>query len=526
MLPRISTTFNSEEKTRSLYRNWREGFVTPLLIGSLVLGLVALIPAVTVSFSNVISIIFIATYVLTGIVAFIPFPYAVRMGAFLLIIYVLGVSELATHGILGDGLFFFLGLIIFATMMFSPRAGVVSMAANMLTFALFGFLMLTGTFIPINPNAAPAAIQDWISAGAVTVMFGIIIVMGFQRLEAEFLDAQKQIDNTLSQLTDERNNLEDKVLDRTSQLRRVNEIGRAVTAILDPDELLTAAVQQIGKEFESYYSAIYFIDLTGQWAELREATGDAGRVLRENKHKVELSGRTTIATAIRTKQIHIALDTGSDPARFDNPLLPYTRSQIVMPLIVGDPAMGAIELHSTKESAFSQQDVDTYYNMANQVAIALENSRLFQDAQQSLTEMQATQRQYLQGAWSSLVSEKPLEYALGDDESAERELEIPLTLRDQIIGQISMTTNEEWTSEQKNLIESIATQAALALENARLVEESQSIASREKVANEIISKVWASATMDAILQTTVRELGRAMEAAEVDIEVKMGVNYE
>jgi len=517
---------NPEQETQNLYRNWREGFVTPLLVGSLIFGLIALIPAVTVAFSSVISIIFIATYVITGIVAFIPFPYSVRMGAFLLIIYVLGVSELATHGILGDGLFFFLGLIIFATMMFSPRAGIMSIGVNILTFVVFGWLMLSNAFVPLNPDAAPAKIQDWISAGAVIVMFGVIIVLGFQRLEAEFLQAQKQIDSTLAQLTDERNNLENKVLDRTSQLKRVNEIGRTVTAILNPDELLTAAVTMIGSEFESYYSAIYFIDITGQWAELREGTGDAGKVLRENKHKVDLGGRTAIANAIRTKQIQIATDTGSDPSRFDNPLLPYTRSQIVMPLVVGDNVIGALELHSTKESAFSIQDVDTYFNMANQVAIAIENSRLFQDAQQSLVEMQATQRQYLQGAWSSLISEKPLEYELGDDESAERQLDIPLTLRDQIIGQISMTTNEEWSQEQRNLVESIATQAALALENARLVEESQSIASREKVANEIISKVWASATIDAILQTTVRELGRAMEAAEVDIEVKMGTTYE
>ncbi len=84
-----------------------------------------------------------------------------------------------------------------------------------------------------------------------------------------------------------------------------------------------------------------------------------------------------------------------------------------------------------------------------------------------------------------------------------------------------MAGANEWTPEQKNLIESIATQAALALENARLVEESQSIAVRERLANEMISKIWASTTMDSILQTTVRELGRALEATEVNIEVSM-----
>jgi len=142
--------------------------------------------------------------------------------------------------------------------------------------------------------------------------------------------------------------------------------------------------------------------------------------------------------------------------------------------------------------------------------------------------MRATQRQYLQGAWSTLASEQDLEYRLGDGEITEqtREVEIPLALRDQIIGQISMSTNEEWTAEQRNLIESIATQAALALENARLVEESQSSAAREKLTSEITSKIWSSPTTDAILQTAVRELGRALEASEVSIEISLGESDE
>jgi GAF domain-containing protein len=122
----------------------------------------------------------------------------------------------------------------------------------------------------------------------------------------------------------------------------------------------------------------------------------------------------------------------------------------------------------------------------------------------------------------SLAAEQKLEHTLGDRDSAgDQDIEVPLTLRDQIIGQISMAGANEWTPEQKKLIESIATQAALALENARLVEESQSIAVRERLANEVISKIWASTTIDSILQTTVRELGRALEATEVNIEVSM-----
>src|SRR5690606_26368110 len=178
------------------------------------------------------------------------------------------------------------------------------------------------------------------------------------------------------------------------------------------------------------------------------------------------------------------------------------------------------EMHSTKENAFPPQDVDAYQNMANAIAIAMENSRLFQEAQQSLLEMQATQRQYLQDAWHTLTTDEKVEYALGDSEAAEDDLiEIPLSLRNQVIGQIQMASSGEWTSEQRNIVESIAAQATLALENARLVEESRSTAAQEKLASDIISKVWASTNMDSILQTAVRELGRSLEATEVEIEV-------
>ncbi|HRJ76221.1 MAG TPA: hypothetical protein PLX90_09495, partial [Anaerolineales bacterium] len=173
-------------------------------------------------------------------------------------------------------------------------------------------------------------------------------------------------------------------------------------------------------------------------------------------------------------------------------------------------------------NTFTSQDVDAYQNMANGIATAIENSRLFQEAQQSLAEMRATQRQYLQSAWDSLTIEKPLEYELGEnDPSNQNALEIPLSLRDQVIGQIHMANTSEWTPEQKNLVEAIVAQATLALENARLVEESQYTAAQERLTNEIIAKIWSSSNMDNILQTAVRELGRSLEATEVEIEISM-----
>ncbi len=524
--PNLTEAFTPEETARTLYKNWRERFIIPLLIGVLVFGAMALIPAVISAQNVVVTFVFVTVYAIIAVVTFIPFPYEARAWAFLLSVYAVGAIELARYNILGDGNIFFLGMIVLATMLLSPRAGIVSMAISLITCSAAGFLMMGGYIRPLAADTATANLEDWISGNVVILMMGVIVVMGFQRLESEFLEAQKKVDKTLAELDEERANLEERVLERTIKLRRVNEIGRVITSILDPDELLSRAAHLIGDEFECYYTAIFLLDVTEQWADLKEATGDAGKVLRENKHRLDIKGKSLTSAAIRTGQVRIALDSGPDPIRFDNPLLPYTRSQISIPLAVGERFIGALEMHSTLESAFSLQDADTYQNMANEIAVALENARLFKEAQQSLVEMRATQRQYLQGAWSSLESEQRLEYSVGDQEYTGNQASIPLALRDQIIGQIEMTTHEELTLEHRSLIEAIATQTALALENARLVEESQSIAARERLANEITSKVWASTTMESILQTTVRELGRALEAAEVEIQISMSHDDE
>lgn len=508
------------DETRQVYKNWRERFMLPLLIGVLIFGLAALLPAVLVPENIILTSFIIISYVLTAAVTVIRFSYFVRMSVFLFSIYMLGLSTLITYDVLGVALFYFLALIIFATMMLSIRAGMIAIAIDVVTYIIFGWLMLSERLMPLDPFSTPTNLADWISVAAANVMFGIVIILGFRSLEQEFFEAQKQIDFTLNTLKDERNNLEDRVQERTAQLRKINEIGRNVTEILDIDQLFSRASKYIEDEFNCYYTAFYLINVSEKWADLSYASGEAGKVLKENKHRLDLEGRSSIVKTIRTKTSQITTD--ANQIRLENPLLPYTRSQLVLPLIVGETVLGVLDMHSTKENAFTLQDVDAYQNMANGIATAIENSRLFQETQQTLSEMRATQRQYLKGAWDSLSSEKAIEYEIGDNENvSENSIEIPLSLRDQVIGQIEITNTNQWTSEQKNLVEAIVAQATLALENARLVEESQSSASQERLTNEIIAKVWASSNMDNILQTTVRELGRSLEATEVEIELSM-----
>ncbi len=181
--------------------------------------------------------------------------------------------------------------------------------------------------------------------------------------------------------------LERTVFERTTQLQASIAVGQAATSILDPEELIRRTVNLISDEFGYYYAAIFLVDEQGRWADLQEATGEAGAALKFANHRLEIGGQSMVGSAIARKEARIALDVGEESIRFDNPLLPDTRSEIALPLVVGEQILGALDVQSTEAAAFSEKDVDTLQNMANQVAIALVNARLFQETQNQLAEL-------------------------------------------------------------------------------------------------------------------------------------------
>jgi GAF domain-containing protein/HAMP domain-containing protein len=328
----------------------------------------------------------------------------------------------------------------------------------------------------------------------------------------------------IARLQDLQGGLEKMVDERTAQLKAINEVGRVATSILEPDELINRIVNLITEEFGYYYSAIYLIDQTNKWAELKEATGEAGRVLKESKHHVELDQSNIIGRTVRSRQAQILLDAGDNAVRFNYPLLPYTRSEISLPLYVGERILGALDVHSSQEAAFSEHDIETLQNMANQVAISLDNARLFQETRQNLQEMRSIQKQYLREAWiDTSLPRGELSLVTGESSKGENKhlIDVPIALRDQIIGQVTLETDEVLSLDEQNWIKEITTQTALALENARLLDESQGSAIREKFVTEITNKIWSSTTIESVLQTTVRELGQILDVSEATIDINI-----
>lgn len=162
---------------------------------------------------------------------------------------------------------------------------------------------------------------------------------------------------------------------RAIQLEAAAEVSRTITSIFNVDELLRRAVNLIRDRFGFYHAGIFLMDETGEWAVLREATGEAGEKMKAMGHRLQVGETSMVGWTALHHRPRIALDVGEDAVHFANPLLPYTRSEMTLPLMVGGHLLGVLDVQSTEEAAFDEDDVRALQSMADQLAIAIENAR-------------------------------------------------------------------------------------------------------------------------------------------------------
>ncbi len=166
---------------------------------------------------------------------------------------------------------------------------------------------------------------------------------------------------------------------RAIQLEASSEVGQAIASIFDIDQLLRKTVDLIRDRFKFYHAGIFLLDEAGKWAILREATGEAGAQMKAQGHRLAVDNTSMVGWSALHRRSRIALDVGEDAVRFANPLLPYTRSEMSIPLMIGGRVIGVLNVQSIEEAAFDEDDVRTLQSMANQVAVAIENARRVSD---------------------------------------------------------------------------------------------------------------------------------------------------
>lgn len=315
---------------------------------------------------------------------------------------------------------------------------------------------------------------------------------------------------------------------RVTQIRTAAEIAQNVSAMLDPVALLQRVVDLVGQRFDLYYVGVFLLEEGSGYAVLQAGTGEAGKKMVAEGHRLAVGGTSMVGWATAHREARIALDVGREAVHFNNPHLPLTRSELALPLVTGDQVLGALTVQSTQPEAFDEDDIAVLQGIADSLATAIRNARLFQQVQENLSEIETLHRSYLTQAWTgeSLpehVQSFSLERAAdGEPDGHAASISMPLALREQVIGHLTLEADKpHWSPEEKAFIEAVTSQAAVALENARLLEETRRRADRERVLTEVSGKIWASTDLDTILQTAIQEIGRVMNAAEGTIEIRI-----
>jgi DNA-binding LacI/PurR family transcriptional regulator/GAF domain-containing protein len=180
------------------------------------------------------------------------------------------------------------------------------------------------------------------------------------------------------------------------QLQTAAEVGRVASSVLDPDELMQQVVDLVLNRLDLYYAGIFLMDRSGEWtgepgrwAVLRAGTGQAGRQMLASGHKLEVGGASMVGQCISRRKGRIALDVGKEAVRFDNPLLPHTRSELALPLRSRGQTIGAMTIQSALSSAFSEEDIAALQLMADQLANAIQTARLYLESQETVQRIQA-----------------------------------------------------------------------------------------------------------------------------------------
>jgi len=333
-------------------------------------------------------------------------------------------------------------------------------------------------------------------------------------------------------------NLEQRVEQRTEelqikvgQLQTIAQVSQSITGIQELNELLSAVTELISKSFEIYHTGIFLIDEIGENAVLKAANSMGGKKMLARGHSLKVGTQGIVGFVTARGQARVALDVGTDAVYFDNPDLPETRSEIALPLTVSGHTFGALDLQSTRPEAFDDEDIQTLSVLASQVAIAIQNARSFERSRQAIKESERAYRQMTGQSWKQYAERlevlgfeydgsvaKPIIEASKDSDS----LDFPLILRGQEIGKLKLSPsnpNRNWTDDELTKARAVAERTALALESARLLEDAQRRAARERIISDISTSISKSSDLEVILRTAVQSLGQTMGGAEVVLEL-------
>nr|MBN1229334.1 GAF domain-containing protein [Anaerolineae bacterium] len=273
---------------------------------------------------------------------------------------------------------------LIAALLLSSTMTIATAAASILGLLLFGLLAAWVDFS-----------QAFTSIVSLTFVLTLVVVTALLReRDIQTIEQQSEAVDTVSRLLQ---------VDM-QRIALTSEVGRAITAIRNMDALLKRVVSLIVEQADFYHAQVFLIDEAGRYAVLSESTGEAGRELLARQHRLAVGSQSVIGQVTARGEPVIASDTDTDVVHRRNELLPYTRAEMALPLRIGDRVIGALDIQSIHPDAFDERDLAVFQTMADQLAVAIENTRLFERAQRDLTNIERLNRQLTGEAWRQYAS--------------------------------------------------------------------------------------------------------------------------
>jgi GAF domain-containing protein len=393
----------------------------------------------------------------------------------------------------------------------------------------------------------------------VFTLIGVLIylmITGLQNALTKSRSAAAELSASNRELNELRANLQQQVEDRTSELKQraaqleaVSTVARTIATVQDLDMLLPSITSLVTQQFGFYHVGIFLLDSRREKAVLRAVNSQGGLRMLDRQHSLPLDAHSIVGYSASRGEPRIAVDVGTDSVYFKNPDLPNTRSEMAIPLRVAGTVIGALDVQSTETNAFLQEDISVLTTLADQIAIAIENARLFGETKKALSESRVMFQNYTQQEWGNFARQaKPNGFLFDGNhvipldntprpepvkaathtgnlshEKTSATIAIPIKLRGQTIGVLDIRARNgqrQWKRDEIAMLEAAAERAAVALENARLIETAQRRAARERAIGDISTRIGTVSNLESILQTAVEELGRKIGGAtEVTLEI-------
>lgn len=476
---------------------------------------------------------------------------AVQSGGLLLALYWLGWVSLHRQGYAGEAQALLLSAVVFAALFYGRVAGLAALVANTLLLAVIGWLQVGHTVgaEAVGLADGDAWLQVWVGQTLITAVIGGTLTFAVShllgRLEAMLVESTRHVRHLEARdvlLTRE----SDELSEQSARLARQGDALRAAVSLvlnaaptLQEDILLDGVVTLISEKCDFEHVGVFLLDPSGEWAELRASSSEGGRRMLSRRHRLRVGVEGIVGLVTATDAPYVAPQVDDDPAYYQNPDLPETRSEIAVPIRDQGTVIGVLDIQQTLPAAFDSGDIDPIQALADIVSALYRNGRLLRQLEQSLAVERRAYAELSAQAWlerTRLTEEIGYRYEQGriqrlpapGAEKADRRRTVPpqhawpLSIRGRFAGLVEARKpagRGDWTDAEREFMETVIEQLGPALESARLYEDTQSRAARDRLLADVTARTRETLELDTVLRTAADEIYVALGLREVVIHL-------